>query len=323
MLIEPLRRFYLTLRSAGIDRRIADSNWRRNRLLILCWHGISLDDEHLWRPGLYITAAQFRSRLALLRENNYNVLPLSEALDRLWTGTLPPRSVAITFDDGAYDFHALAAPVLAESGYPATLYLTTYYVDYQRPVFSPMLAYLLWKAPPHKREAALAAGIRIEEETQRDQLSGSDKDALLTSLARELDIDYEKILSRRILQLMNQDEVRQLSDAGNITMENHTHRHRTPVEPALVLRELRDNNARIEEITGRRPSHFCYPSGVFRKEYFPLLEQEHLRSATTCEAGLASRDDNHYLIPRLLDHSFLPEWKYLAWLSGFHALLPG
>jgi len=87
------------LRNAGVFRLLRDSEWRRQRLLILCYHGISLEDEHQWRPGLYMAPSILEQRLELLREGDYNVLPLSEGLKSLYAGELPPRSVSITFDD--------------------------------------------------------------------------------------------------------------------------------------------------------------------------------------------------------------------------------
>ena len=56
------------------------TEWRRERLLILCYHGLSIADEHLWNHGLYMDAATFRRRLEILRDGHYNVLPLQEAL---------------------------------------------------------------------------------------------------------------------------------------------------------------------------------------------------------------------------------------------------
>src|ERR1700726_3393531 len=86
------------LRGSGIFRLVTNSRWRQQRLLILCYHGTSLEDEHLWRPGLYMHPKKLEQRLELLRKGFYSVLPLDEALQRLRAGTLPRRSVVITFD---------------------------------------------------------------------------------------------------------------------------------------------------------------------------------------------------------------------------------
>jgi len=63
-----LRRTVLgTLKTFGAFSLARESDWRRQRLLILCYHGISLEDEHQWRPFLYISRQQLERRLEILR----------------------------------------------------------------------------------------------------------------------------------------------------------------------------------------------------------------------------------------------------------------
>ena len=320
-------------RRSGLSILVRESDWRRRRLLILCWHGISLEDEHLWRPGLYMPLPQFRERLQMIRELGYRVLDLQEALDRLAKGDLPPRSVAFTFDDGFYDFYAQAAPALAEFGYPATVYLTTYHVDYQRPIFPVMVSYLLWKgcgpgqrlqdgSPVTTVAEADTACARILNEAEQNHLSATAKDDFLCALAAQLRLDYEAILRRRFLHLMNPAEVATLSSGSGTSFELHTHRHRTPQDPLLMARELEDNQKRIAELTGRRAIHFCYPSGVYRPDMFPVLERAGVRSATTCALGLAAPGMHPYLLPRLLDSANIDALTFESWLNGVLGLLP-
>src|SRR2546426_5909134 len=103
-------------RAVGGLKWVAASGWRRQRLLILCYHGVSLQDEHEWDPKLFVTPAFLRRRFEILRDGGYAVLPLDEALTRCANGTLPPRSVVLTFDDGLSDFARVVAPMLAEFG---------------------------------------------------------------------------------------------------------------------------------------------------------------------------------------------------------------
>ena len=59
----------------------------------------------------------------------FNVLPLDEAAARLKERTLPPRAMAITFDDGYEDNASVALPVLQRHGLPATFFVATGFLD--------------------------------------------------------------------------------------------------------------------------------------------------------------------------------------------------
>lgn len=325
-----MAKVYSVARVSGMDRVLRDSSWRRRRLLFLCWHGIALNDEDLWDPGLYISPQLFRERLQTLAENNYNVLPLDDGLKRLEADDLPPRSVVITFDDGFYDFAVHAAPMLREFGFPATVYLTTYYVGKQLPVFNLMLQYMLWKnRSPNaclKDGRTFVTGVdarRLSDAIIREipaEYTAEQKNGIARDIAHQIGFDFESVLSRRLLHLMNASEVKQLAAAGDITFEAHTHRHRTPPEASGMQRELEENNSSIEQLTGRRPLHFCYPSGNYRREYFRLLKDAGYRSATTCELGISSKSEHRYLLPRVLDSADLSAYQYEGWLSGAYAV---
>src|SRR5205823_15076841 len=60
-------------------------------------------DEHEWAPALFVTPAFLRRRFEILRDSGYVVLPLGEAVRTMRRGTLPPRSVVLTFDDGFHN----------------------------------------------------------------------------------------------------------------------------------------------------------------------------------------------------------------------------
>jgi peptidoglycan/xylan/chitin deacetylase (PgdA/CDA1 family) len=320
------------LKGAGVFRWVKNSEWRRERLLILCYHGISLEDEHEWWPALFLTPQLLERRLQMLKEGGYGVLPLSEALTRLYRHDLPPRSVAITFDDGTYDFYRQAHPRLAKFNFPATVYLSTYYSNSRRPVFHLICLYMLWKArnrkTPDFREFGVAGPIDLSSSNARVRaihqivawcdsrnLNGQQRDEVAAELALKLKIDYPALCDKRILQLMNREEVRQLADAG-IDFQLHTHRHRTPLDETLFRKEIEDNRQWIASAAGKWPEHFCYPSGVYRSEFLPWLAAEKVLSATTCETGLASPNDHPLLLPRLVDTAARTDREFESWIDG-------
>lgn len=323
---------------AGAFRLVRDSGWRSQRLLILCYHGISLDDEHEWSPSYYMSQDMFEARMRMLRDGGYSVLPLDEALQRQREGTLPPRSVALTFDDGSADFPIRAFPVLERFGFPATVYLTTYYCGHPKPVFGVFVSYVLWKARSRghltkqligetgeweigSTEGRLRAVADLRHFAEVGQLSTPEKDALAERLATTLGLDYAGLVDRRFLQIMSPGEVESLSAAG-VRFELHTHRHRTPHERDLFDREIRENRERIESLTHRLPSHFCYPSGLYEHLFIDWLRAEGVRSATTCESGIASPADDPLLLPRVVDGGQLSELEFESWITGIAQFLP-
>ncbi len=323
-------------RALGFSSAVMHSRWRQNRLLIIGWHGVSIDDEHQWDPSLYMPPSHLRRRLELIAQAGCNVLPLDTAVALLSRGELPPRAVALTVDDGAFDFYQLAFPLFQQFGFPVTLYLTTYYVQFNRPVYDVMASYLLWKgrgrvlcwpevldaAPVELCGPALAeTSKRLRQYASDKGLSGAEKDIVLCRLAERLELDYAGILQRRILQLMSVSEAREMAKKG-VDLQLHTHRHGVSLDQALFERELADNRAWLERIRTGQPAHFCYPGGVCRAEFLPWLREAGILSAATCKAGLAERHTDPLLLPRLMDTSFFTEEEFAGWLSGIAACLP-
>ena len=326
------------LRDIGVFRLCSDSAWRKSRLSILCYHGISLRDEHEWHPSLYMSAETFEQRLSLLKAARYNVLPLNEALTRMYEDRLPARSVSITFDDGFVDFAVRAAPLLERYGFPATVYLTTYYTKVDRPIFDLALAYVMWKrrsdmldAQPltgENRQWNLSVDAQKEDAywrlvafTKERHFSVTECDEFVHAVARQLGVDYCELLAARQLQLLKPDEVASLSAKG-FDFQLHTHRHRTPLDQALFVRELRENRDCIVEYTGKDPTHFCYPSGIHRPEFHGWLRSAGVESATVCELGVATPRSHPLQLPRLMDSSRFTALDFEGWLTGVSSMLP-
>jgi peptidoglycan/xylan/chitin deacetylase (PgdA/CDA1 family) len=325
-------------RKAGIFEVVGRSTWRKQRLLVLCYHGVSIDDEHRWNSSLYVSQDHLASRLDLLRAHGCNVLPFPEAVQRLYAGELPERSVAITFDDGTYDFYSRALPLFVERDMPVTVYLTTYHCDHNVPVFRLACSYMLWKRRDSvfrgtgslaempafdlsTKDGRRQALVAIDGVAQTARMTAAEKHEFAAEIAQALDVDYDEICERRILHIMRPEEVTEAARRG-ADVQLHTHRHRTPAVEDLFLREIRDNRKRIREIIESEATHFCYPSGNHRPEFLDWLASEGVVSATTCEPGLATRSSHRLLLPRIIDHDGLNSDEFEGWLFGVSQFLP-
>lgn len=73
---------------------------------------------------LSVSLGTFRKQMRFLKEHRYHVVPLAELEGLVSSGKrIPPKTIAITFDDGYKDNFTLAFPVLKEYGLPATLFI--------------------------------------------------------------------------------------------------------------------------------------------------------------------------------------------------------
>src|SRR5581483_8929478 len=287
-----------SLKTVGVSAMVHNSRWRGERLLILAYHGISLLDEHEWNHTQYMPADVFRLRLQQLKDSRCAVLPLAEAIERLYKNDLPDRAVAITFDDGTADFYSRAFPLITEFSVPVTLYLTTFYTQYQRPVFDLMTSYLLWKGRG--------------ENLQLKSLTTEDSKIDLSSFAAQ---ETARVALLRFAHQNNfsAEEKDDLAASG-VDIQLHTHRHRTPNDRKLFLREIEDNRQSIHALTGQHATHFCYPSGAYRRAFLPWLKECGVVSATTCEPGFASVSADRLLLPRVLDNPALSPIEFESWL---------
>ena len=330
----PKQAIFAAGEASGFSAMLGRSTWRTARLAILCYHGVSLDDEHAALPELYITVSQLRRRFEMLHRGGYSVLRLGEALDRLATGTLPPRSVALTFDDGTRDFATLAAPLLEEFGFPATVYVTTYYCEHPWPVFNTAMRYLLWRGRGSGVDLSdvFSASVHLADpgpppwsellETVASS-SAADKQRMLEETAARIGLDFAAFLSKGQFAIMTPGQIAGLP-RGLIDVQLHTHRHRTPRDRRIFAAEIKDNVASLERTVGThaRLVHFCYPSGDYAAAFIPWLIELGIKSAVTCVPGLANRKSNPLLLPRILDTSLTSDLSFRASVDGVADLLP-
>ena len=97
------------------------------RVPILMYHWFDGPDAAATRgPQFQIAPEDFRRQMEWLAEGGGNVVSLGRIVDALeGRGTLPPRPVAVTFDDGYEDFYEHALGVLTEFELPATLFVVS------------------------------------------------------------------------------------------------------------------------------------------------------------------------------------------------------
>ena len=278
----------------------------RARLTVLIYHRVLADPDPLF-PG-EPDAVFFETQMRWIKRW-FNVLPLSEAVERLGAGRLPARAAAITFDDGYANNCTVALPILRHLCLPATFFIATGYLNGGRMWNDTVIDVVRRAKGPQLDLSDLDIGhfsIFTMEDRQRSL------DALLAKL-KYLEPDHRERMVNEIAKTVNiqppndlmltSDQVRILSDA-EMTIGAHTVNH--PILSRVSERSARDEMAhskqQLEVITGREVKLFAYPNGKPGTDYsasHALIAREvGFAAAVSTGLGAAMRHDDIFQIPR-------------------------
>lgn len=296
---------------------------------ILCYHGISVDDEHHFRPGLFMQRATFARRMQLLKKWDFTSINLDDYVAQREQGKVQKNALIITIDDGWQAILDGMWPQIKAQQFQATLYLSSYFIQHRRPVFKVAVFYLFWK---HNKLFKLAQDSCLEQ--QRGQELNAKE---LLERVKQLGSDYEQPVLEELctyfgesieawqqsgkFMFLSPEQVTALHKQG-LAIELHTHKHRfSEVGSDEARQELERNHQAIVEMTNQQPKHFCYPRGEFREEQLKVLSDMGVQSATTTENELCSAKHHIYKLPRIMDNDNISELEFEAEISGFMTLL--
>ena len=250
----------------------------RQGLLVLAYHRVlDIGDEAVF-PGdpelVSASVADFERQMRFVRKH-FSLLSLGEVLDLLKRdAAFPRRSLVVTFDDGHVDNYTHAFPVLQSLGVPATIFLSTAYIDAPHTSFwFNRVAELLFFAPCGPVEVAvLGHATTLGEVEQRRQATGE----LLNRLKREPNerrlaalAELEDRLARHVPEeianrrsALTWEEVRTMG-AARIEFGSHTVSHPilSRLDEAAIGRELSASRDRIRACTGQAVDALAYPVG--------------------------------------------------------------
>ena len=290
--------------------KLASPSGTRGRLSVLVFHRVLPGPDPLYPEAM--DAARF-TEICQWVASMFTVLPLEAAVGQMRAGTLPERALAITFDDGYADNRHVAMPILRSFGLPATVFVTTGFVDggcmwndiviegfrrTQRPHVD------LQDLLPEAGSNSFPLGSTLQRRIALEEVLAAVK---YFEVERRLD------LVRRIAEclevkvptdlMLTSSEVVELRDGG-LQVGAHTVTH--PILAKLSRDKMHDEMQHskdfLERLLGERVGMFAYPNGIPGHDYdqraVALAREVGFDAAVTTARGAASRRSDPFQIPR-------------------------
>jgi len=296
-------------------------------LYIPCYHRFSEKKEIIPSTPRCIAINSFREQIEFLCRN-FEVIPLSIIAKCIHNREpFPKNSIAITIDDGYKDNYLLAYPVLKEYGVPATIFVTTSYIDGKQTPWEAKVSFAI--AHTSLKELVLEGigKFHLQGEKRRyiarkliiDRLknvSEKRKNLLIDKLIKICGVEIPPDLGKELM--LSWDEIREMSENG-IEFGAHTvhHPELTNIPLKEAKWEIEESKRELEEGLGKPVISFAYPSGVYNNKIFQLVKNAGFLCAVTTTVREVKPWSDPYELGRAIgiDEDFS---KFKAIVSGVY-----
>lgn len=290
------------------------------RLSILIFHRVLPAPDPLFPEEL--DAERFEAICRWVKDL-CQVLPLDEAAKRLREGSLPPRALAITFDDGYADNHSQAAPILLRQGLTATFFVATGFLDGGRMWNDTLIESVRACRLPSLPLAGLYPDARalpmhglVERRAAIDALIKRAK-----YMQSEERLHFVEAIATRAEVVPPSDLMMtssQVCDLRRIGMQVGAHTVSHPILRTMsredARREIETSKQALQHLLGEKVDLFAYPNGKPGEDYSPesveLVREAGFTTAVSTQWGVSTRATDPLQLRR-----FTP-WDSSRWRFG-------
>ena len=279
--------------------RLIHAQLYRKQLSILMYHAVVRQPPPVphW---CFLDEDSFRSQICYIKEH-FRVLPLGEAINQLKKDALEVPTVVVTFDDGFQNNYEVAFPILAKYDCPATIFLSTKFIDSdQIPWFARLDMALGLTAVP----SLFWNGTRLDISTMKQKSQASSVlrqrlkthhpysiDGLVLEICRTLEVDTDEKFERGSpYHMLRTEAIREMVRSRLIRFGGHTHSHAilSRLSTAEQKQEIEGSIKLVEQYTGQPCDSFAYPNGTaedYDRSSVDLLKTSGVTTAVTTISG--------------------------------------
>ncbi|KAA1175047.1 polysaccharide deacetylase family protein [Marinobacter salinexigens] len=204
-------------------------------------------------------------------KKNFNPISLDYLLSRRDDEKKPKNPIVLTFDDGYSDFYEYAFPVLKKLELPATLFITTGFVNQELWLWPDKVKYALTENPKVSNKFNFEE-MEFDLTNNIDSVWGCIADYCLTlpdnKKTELIDCLYQEVglempaLAPENYRPLTWLEISRMREYGlGVGSHSHSHPVMTKLDDEELNRELFLSKAIIEENLNIKVDTFCYPNG--------------------------------------------------------------
>ena len=255
---------------------------------VLIYHRVG--DYGINSRGLSVQQSLFEKQLVYLKEN-YRVVRADEE----WSN-IKEKAIALTFDDGYYDFYSMVLPLLEKYEIPGTVFISTGNINSNKEFWGDELERLVCSNDLNQKQLDTYFVLR----KQLKAMDHESRRRRLDELAATMGGDNKP---RKTHRTMTSEEIRECSKSPFVTIGAHTVNHTClSSESAEQQRyEMETSKRTLEEITGEKVDVFAYPYGEcedFSPTTIKIAREVGFKRVFAAYRGLANSFTEFGRIPR-------------------------
>jgi peptidoglycan/xylan/chitin deacetylase (PgdA/CDA1 family) len=270
-------------------------------LTIFLFHGVIERQRHQVRnyTRKHVPVADFQAMLEGVGRVG-RAMSMDDVVGICRSGeSFPKGAFAITFDDGFENNLTVARPILNRLGIPATVYVTSRFIDengmswidrieYAMEVVNTRALMLPWSEgsvsfTTAAEKIAVLGDIRAHVKSTPDL----DVDAFVSGIFRQLNMEEVRSSTEQLDQKMTWDQVREWSGDG-FAVGGHSHSHAilSFLAPFKLAREIDVSLQMLREKAGIVTPHYSYPEGLAHCYSDNVIRMLKDRGITCCPTAI-------------------------------------
>jgi len=283
---------------------------KQDRCRVLVYHRIRPDEAVVpsLAGSMNVAVNDFEKQIKFIQKY-FHVLSLEQITDIIKEKkSFPPRALAITFDDGYRDNYTMAFPILKAHSIPATIFVTTGYINTNRTFWWDAVEMIVERTAPEllnqffKGKFYFKPGIPKNNDYVTllqyfNSIPAAERADILEGLIKQC----ENVTELRY-QNLSWDEIMEMDKHG-VAFGSHTVSHAIASEISKVqlVQEIVESKQVLENRLKKQVHSFAYPRGAaadYNDEVIQILKDSGYTCAVTNIKGINYAEDDLYRLKR-------------------------